>query len=175
MLIIRCKDCKEIVKEISLNGTYLNQLHPSGLFLDIDTKNAEKVKSIIAKNVGFRGITHKGRSVDIHLSDIERRHFASGREIILDIFNCGEHITEPEETMSNKDNLYVCGEVYCVVGYEKPTIKEMEETGSLGKVVIPFHTVLASSEGDAINKVLTANKLPEDVNQDRLEIVAKPF
>lgn len=160
MLKILCKDCKKIVKTL----TY-EELEGEQVDFD-DAGSRGSLESVYHEDCN---------PVDITLSDIETRELKKGTTVNLNVFSCGNVVNETKEEMSMKDSLYAQGEVYLVVGIEKPTIKEIEETGNLGRIVMEMTAVMASNESDAISKALISCKNLEGINQDKLEIKARPF
>lgn len=78
-----------------------------------------------------------------------------------------KYFINPEE----EDNM--TGTIFEIIIVENPTDKQIEDHGTLSKIVAgPFYTV-ARNEADAIVRANT--KIPESVNMDMIQVVANPF
>lgn len=65
--------------------------------------------------------------------------------------------------------------IYWVAVEELPTKKDQEESGSLPKLIIPPTAVEARDDKDAALKVAMNNPALKDSNQDRLQVLVRPF
>ena len=67
------------------------------------------------------------------------------------------------------------GSLFYVVAVENPTKKDIEENDAISKVIMGPKLIMARDDRDAALKVLLNDNEVKQAEQDRLELVIRPF
>ena len=67
------------------------------------------------------------------------------------------------------------GQLFTVMAVTTPKKKEIEEEGTLSRIVLQPLVVVARDDKDAAIKVVMNSPELKDIDQDRLEVVVVPF
>jgi len=66
-------------------------------------------------------------------------------------------------------------QIYLVAVIEQPTKKEKDENSAMPKLILEPTAVIAKDDKDAALKVAMKNEKLRGLDQDRLEVIVRPF